>query len=108
MKGADLLESDNFNDLCINRGLKVTPKLKCQDFEKYDGEGCLYTHLKLYGADISQYHKDDKLLACTGPLLSRLFMEEREKFPSTVRIKLIIIKKKKSGLLLQCLMILQR
>lgn len=49
IKGVDSWGSVDFNDLCLHLGLKFPPRFKCPDFEKYDGKGCPYAHLRIYG-----------------------------------------------------------
>lgn len=47
-KGIDSLGSVNFNNLCMNLGLKFPTKFKCPRFKKYNGNSCPYAHLKMY------------------------------------------------------------
>lgn len=53
MKEVDSLGSVHFNDLCIHTGLNFLLKFKCPDFKKYDGKGCPYVQLRLYGVAIA-------------------------------------------------------
>lgn len=55
IKGADAMGSVNFTDLCIYLNLKLPPKFKMPDFQKYDGKSCPMAHLRLYGVAMTQF-----------------------------------------------------
>lgn len=59
--------SVNFTDPCIYPNLKLPPKFKMSDFQKYDGKSCPMAHLRLYGVAMTQYSEDEKVLVQRFP-----------------------------------------
>lgn len=52
--------------LCIHPSLN-DHQSKYPDFQTYDGKGCPYAHLRLYGIAMAQLWNDDKLSIHTSP-----------------------------------------
>lgn len=87
MKGVDSLGSGNFNDLCLPPSLKFPLMYKCSVFEN-TMEKDVHVHIKLYGAAMSQYDNDNKLMVQTFPKsltgAALLWFTEVKKFKSQI------------------------
>lgn len=88
LQGIDSYGSTSFSDLCFFPDLKLPPKFQTPDFDKYDGSGCPFTHLKVYCGEMCLYGDNEPLLiqqfqkSLTGPAL-RWFVElDRSKIHS--------------------------
>lgn len=88
LRGIDSYGSTGFSDLCFFPDLKLPPKFQTPDFDKYDGSGCPFTHLKVYCGEMCLYGDNEPLLiqqfqkSLTGPAL-RWFVElDRSKIHS--------------------------
>ncbi len=54
----------SYNDLCLFSDLIVPKKFKLLEFERYDGDGNPYVHLRLYLGKMSQYKHNEKANLC--------------------------------------------
>jgi Retrotransposon gag protein len=65
----------SFQDLCLFLDVILPENFKLSDFEKYNGEGCLMSHLRAYYGDMVPIKSNDHLLiryfqkSLTGPAL---------------------------------------
>lgn len=55
MKVVDAMGTVNFSNLCVHPNLKLTPKFKMLDFQKYNGKSCPMACPRLYGVAMTQY-----------------------------------------------------
>lgn len=61
IKGIGAHGNVSYADLCIFSGVHYPEKFKTPDFEKYDGLGDPYTHLKVFIGELGSYAEDEKL-----------------------------------------------
>ena len=61
IKGTEAFGNVTYSDLCIFLGARYPEKFQVPDFEKYDGTGDPYTHLKVFIGELGSYAEDEKL-----------------------------------------------
>lgn len=62
IKGVRLYGSVNYSDLCIFPSARYPDTFQVLDFEKYNGSGDPYTHLKVYIGELGSYAKALRIL----------------------------------------------
>ena len=55
-------QSYQFRDLCYFPRAVLPSKFHILDFDKYNGRGCLISHLRAYCGDLAQLQADERLL----------------------------------------------
>lgn len=60
IQGIDAYGSTSFSDLCFFPNLKLPYKFKTPEFDKYNGKGCPFTHLRIYCGEMCQYGDDER------------------------------------------------
>ncbi|XP_058787978.1 uncharacterized protein LOC131662257 [Vicia villosa] len=61
LRGKDLFGKE-VNDLCLVPNVRVPPKFRLPDFEKYKGNSCPHSHLIMYVRKTSMHTEDQPLL----------------------------------------------
>lgn len=62
MKKTDVGRSICFSSLCMYPDLEYPENFRVSKLKKYNGAGCPWTHLHLYGIVMSRYTKNEKLI----------------------------------------------